>query len=121
VPLQEEPVVSCELPISEAARYKEWVCARWLVAIVGSNSVMGQRCVSLVSVECVVRYCLYEGSITLRGESYRKYGGLLVILNPEELEGICPIGLLSYEKFVDYLTHKHHSLATQKLQRTVSK
>jgi len=65
-------VVSCELPIPEAALYKEWVCARWLVAIVGLNPAMGQRCVSLVSVVCVVWYCLCEGSITLREESYRK-------------------------------------------------
>ena len=76
-----------------------------------------------VSCECCMR-CLV---LSLRGVDHSSRGvvpkvvGLRVIIKPQELEGLGPIGLQSYEKFVYYLTHKYHSFSTQKLLRTVSK
>ena len=76
---------------------------------------LGQGCVSLVSVECVV-WCLSP-----RGVDQSSRGVvptvvcLCVILKPQEWGGLGPLGLSSYEKFVDYLTHKCHTISTQKL------
>jgi len=78
----------------------------------------GGKDASVVSVVCGVWY------LSPRGVDHLSRGVVPnVVCNTLTSRMRTPrsLDLSSHEKSVDHLTHKYHSLSTQKLQRTVSK